>query len=101
MKHPIFHPGETCWALVPTSTGLQRMECEITGPLARRSIRDLDGQHLLYAEAYMVLLDEATLETPWAERDLRKKWLRSDWQSLKCSWYGEMRQIWQPRREAR
>jgi hypothetical protein len=72
MKQQIFHPGETCWALVPTSTGVQRMECEIREPLTRRSICDLDGNHLFYTEAYVVLLEGATLETPWAERDLRK-----------------------------
>lgn len=93
MKHPLFHPGETCWARVPTSQGHQRMECDITGPLARRMIRDLDLKPIGYALAYMVLMEDATMEVPFPERDLCKKWQRSDWASLK--------QIWQPRREAR
>jgi hypothetical protein len=93
MKHPLFQPGETCWARVPTSQGTQWMECDITGPLARRMIRDLDLKPIGYALAYMVLMDGATMETPWPECDLHKKWQRSDWQSLK--------QIWQPKREAR
>lgn len=88
MKHPIFHPGETCWARVPTSQGTQWMECEITGPLVRRMIRDLDLKPIGYALAYMVLMDEATMETPWLECDLRKKWQRCDW--------GMLRSIWQP-----
>lgn len=88
MKHPIFHPGETCWARVPTSEGTQWMECEITGPLVRRMIRDLDLKPIGYALAYMVLMDGATMETPWRECDLRKKWQRCDW--------GMLRGIWQP-----
>jgi hypothetical protein len=93
MNHPIFHPGETCYALIPTSTGLQRMECEIMGGRKRRTIRDLNGNPMGEAECYLVLMEDATLETPWAERDLRKKWQRSDW--------GAMKTIWQPKREAR
>lgn len=93
MKHPIFHEGETCWAAIPTSSGMQLMECDITGALVRRSIRDLDGVHMFYAPAYKVLLDGAVREIPFAERDLRKKWQRSDW--------GMLRGIWQPKREAR
>ena len=93
MKHPLFHPGETCYANIPCSTGRAYMECDITGPLVRRSIRDLNGKHQFYALAYMVLLDGATRETPFPECDLRKKWQRSDWGALKT--------IWQPKREAR
>lgn len=90
MKHPIFHVGETCYAAVPVSTGVQRIECEITGPLNRRSIRDLDGSHLGFALAYQVLLEGAVREVPFAERDLRKKFERSDW--------GMLRGIFQPDR---
>jgi hypothetical protein len=90
MKHPLFHEGETCWAVIPTSTGTQLMECDITGPLVRRAIRDLDGQLICYALAYKVLLEGAVREIPFAERDLRKKWQRCDW--------GFLRGIWQPDR---
>jgi hypothetical protein len=96
VKHPIFHPGETCWARVPTSEGVQWMQCDIVGALARRMIRDLDLKPIGYAEAYLVLMEDATLEVPFPERDLCKKWQRSDWKSLKCDWYGETWQIWQP-----
>lgn len=93
MKHPLFHEGETCYAVVPSSGGVQLMECDITGPLVRRAIRDLDGNHLGFASAYKVLLDGAVRECLFAERDLRKKWQRCDW--------GMLRGIWQPKREAR
>lgn len=93
MKHPIFHPGETCWARVPTSQGDQWMECDITGPLARRMIRDLDLKPIGYALAYKVLMDGATMETPWPECDLRKKWQRCDWE--------ELGKIWRPDRTPR
>lgn len=93
MSHPLFHVGETSYACVPSSGGQQLIECEITGPLVRRSIRDLDGNHMFYAQAYTVLLDGAVREIPFAERDLCKKWQRCDW--------GMLRGIWQPRREAR
>jgi hypothetical protein len=98
MKHQIFHPGETCWARIPTSTGDQWMQCDITGPRVRRPIRDLGGELIGYAIAYLVLMEEATMETPWPECDLRKKWQHSDWRALKCNWYGETKQIWQPPR---
>ena len=86
MKHPIFHVGEKCNAVIPTSSGVQLMKADITGPLARRSIRNLDGKHIGYAECYRVLLDGATLETLFAERDLRKRWERGSWSDPSCVW---------------
>jgi hypothetical protein len=93
MKHPIFHDGEDCYARVPSSGGLQLIECEITGPLTRRAVRDLDGKPMGYALAYKVLLDGATRESLFVEGDLRKRWKRGDWVALK--------NVWQPKREAR
>lgn len=92
MKHPLFQPGETCDACVPTSSGIQIMECEITGPLLRRSVRDLKGNHMGYALAYKVYLEGATRESLFAECDLRKQFEPSD---------DELKLIWQPKRVAR
>jgi hypothetical protein len=86
MKHPIFHEDERCYALVPTSAGTQRTPCRITGGLKRRPIRDLDGNLIGYATAYLILMDGATLETPWAEEALSKMWERSNW----------LHGVWQP-----
>lgn len=88
MKHPIFHEGEECYALVPTSDGEQQMLCTITGAFKRRLIRDLGGNLIGYANAYLILMDGATLDTPWAEEALCKKWERRDW--------GMLRGVWQP-----
>jgi hypothetical protein len=87
VKHPLFHVGETCYACIPVSTGVQLIECDITGPLVSRAIRDLDGQLIGYAQAYKVLLEGAVREIPFAERDLRKKWQRSDWGMLRGIWH--------------
>jgi hypothetical protein len=87
VKHPIFHVDEPCYALVQTSSGIQRMECDITGARTRRMVRDLDGKQLGYAECYKVLFDGATMETLIAERDLQKKF-------VPCN--DELKKIWRP-----
>ena len=83
MSYPIFHPGEE--ARIGPYAHDRRMvgkHCEITGTLA-----PLYGEH-----RYSVLI-EHRLATIVLEATLQKVWKRSDW--------GAMKNVWQPRREAR
>lgn len=89
MKHPIFHPDEEARiGPYPHSGILCGRECKIL-----RSLDPIYGEHRYLVE----LLDDGT-RAKVLELTLRKKWSRSDWRSLRCSWYGETRQIWQPPR---
>lgn len=102
MKHPIFHVGERCYIAPSNSApGYSRLECEITGALMSRPVYDERCQLIGYSMAYKVKADDLFEEVCAPEHMLRKKWQRSDWRALKCNWYGETRQIWQPKREAR
>jgi hypothetical protein len=87
MKHPIFHPGEESRVgRYPADRSLAGLECTIVGPLD-----DSDG-----AWRYLIRIIADGRLVKVLEPMLEKVWKRSDWQSLKCDWYGEVRQIWQP-----
>ena len=83
MKHPIFHPREE--ARIGPHAHDKRLvgyDCEITGTLTP-----------VYGEYRYTVLVNHCIATIVLESTLQKVWKRSDW--------GAMKNVWQPRREAR
>lgn len=86
MKHPIFHPEEEARVGPHASDrSAANQDCTV------KIVWDLEGD----LQRYTIEL-ECGYRTVVLEESLVKRWARSDWRALKCSWYGETKQIWQP-----